>query len=67
MYIFVWLILDRYFWYLLVCCNVFILNKNNVNFFIYVSFIKIKSREKLVFEKLLLYDISVLFFFEGYI
>lgn len=55
MYIFVWLILDRLFWNLLVCCNVLILNNDNVYFFIYVSFIKIKSREKLVFEKLLLY------------
>lgn len=55
MYIFVWSILDRYSRYLPVCRNVFILNKNNVNFLIYASFIKIKSREKLVSEKLLLH------------
>lgn len=55
MYIFVWLILDRLFWNLLVCCNVLILNNDNVYFFIYVSFIKIKSREKEVFEKLFIY------------
>lgn len=68
MYIFVCLILDMLFWYLLMCCNVLILNNDNVYFLIYVDCFKIKSIEKKVCEKIVYYiDISVLFFFEGYI
>lgn len=52
MYIFVCLILDMLFWYLLMCCNVLILNNDNVYFLIYVDCFKIKSIEKKVCEKL---------------
>lgn len=55
MYIFVWSILDRLSRNLPVCRNVLILNNDNVHFLIHASFIKIKSREKEVSEKLFIH------------